>query len=856
MIPRQHAMRNLIARVTNTPWAIDPAKADAICDFLTLRRDGWQLEPHEIAARIGAPRGPTAAVGGAGSQSVPSQIAVLSIQGTIVPRRVDADNVSGGGMVSAESLRQAIDSAAADPQVAQIVLDVNSPGGSVAGIPELAAAVAAASKRKPVWAVANLQMASAAYWISSQATTIVASPSAEVGSIGVLAIHSESSQADRTAGITTTVFRSTPGKADVNSVEPLTDEARTAFQTRIDQVHAQFLQAVADGRRVSLETVAQQFGQGRTMPAQAALAVGMVDRIATLDQLLAELTQPTGSAAPTGASVSGAAAASPAVPRLESVMDPRVLTALIRLGVCTAATSAEAAAVALQTVCALRQIDPNLDPAALAAALVPAATPPTVAAPAGSATPASAPALPVPPAGVGAAQLVSLVQMTAIPPAQQVRLLAELTPQAHTLTLADLTARLNREATAATPPAGPHVAVVGDQVDNLITAGRDALLQRQFAGRNPSTIWDARAQGFVEWRPSRGAAALASLPRLAARILVAHGLPALTVDTLSTQAIARLIFGANPREFGIMADDSALYNSRGSFSNLLYDAANVVLRQAAVEAPTTYQNWMRRGQDLNDFRFVHKVVGGDMANPQAIPENGEFQEATFSDSRESYRLTVWGERFSVTWQTIVDDQLGAFTTVPQKQGRAMARNRNRVAYQTVKDNSALSDGTAFFASGHNNLAGTGAVISVASLNAGEKALREQKGVGDNAFVGVPPRYLLVPPAIAGTAREILSSTANPAASNSGVANIWQNGLEPIVDAELGAAATGGSDTAWYLFTDSADCEHFEYAYLAGMEQPVFEMQPSFERLGLAMRVYQPFACKGIDHRGGYKNPGA
>ena len=865
MIRNKHGMRHLVARMLGSLWAIDPEKLSAICELLTLRREGWELEPHEIASRIATPPRQSAAVGvGTAAQPSTPQVAVLSIQGTLVPRRVDAENVSSGGLVSTESVGAAIDAAAADPQVTTIVLDINSPGGTVAGTPELATRIAAAAQRKPVLAVANLQMASAAYWIASQASQVIASPSADIGSIGVMAIHQETSQADAQAGITTTVFRSVAAKADANGVEPLTEAARAAIETRIAETHQQFLAAVASGRRTTPEAVAQQFGQGRTLTAEQALAVGMIDRIATLDQVLAELITPqsTGSAAPQAVSRSFAgAAASPVLPLcLETVMDVRILTALIRLGAIAADATAEQAQAALQAACALRALDPNGSVEAIVAGLAPAAlTQAAITAVAGAdgrGTPSSAPLTPPTFSGVAPQQLVDLVRLAPVSAETRVALLAELMPQASQLTHDHVVARLNREAAAVSPPAGPRIAVTESEADNLRVAARDALLSRHFGGRLPSQIWSAEAQEFVDWRPRRGAGQLASLPRLAARMLIAGGFSALEVDSLSNASVCRLIMGANPAEFGLRADGGALFNTRGSFSTLLYDAANVVLRQSAAEAPSTYQLWMRRGEDLQDFKFVHKVVGGEMGNPQAIPENGEFQEVSFGDSRESYRLTVWGERWSCTWQTLVDDNLGALTTIPAKQGRAMVRNQNRVAYQTVKDNAALSDGVAFFHASHNNLAGTGTVLSVASLNAAEKAMLQQQGLTTGVFVGAAPRYLLVPPALKGTAMELLSSTSNPAASNSGVANIWQNGLTPIAEPELSAAATGGSDTAWYTFTDARDSEHFEYAFLAGMQAPVFEMEPSFERLGIAMRVYQPFATKGIEFRGGYKNPGA
>jgi hypothetical protein len=186
----------------------------------------------------------------------------------------------------------------------------------------------------------------------------------------------------------------------------------------------------------------------------------------------------------------------------------------------------------------------------------------------------------------------------------------------------------------------------------------------------------------------------------------------------------------------------------------------------------------------------------------------------------------------------------------------MRRKQNRIVYQVLKDNAALSDGTALFAAGRNNLTGTGTVFSVAALNIAYNLMAKQTGLNSSVFVAVEPRYVLAPPAIRGTILQVLQSTSDPAASNSNTANIWSNGLTPIIDVELSAAATGGSDTAWYLAASNTAVDTVEYAYLQGLETPAFERQTMFDRLAIAFRVYQCFAAKAIDYRGLYKNNGA
>ena len=134
-------------------------------------------------------------------------------------------------------------------------------------------------------------MASAGYWIGASATEVVAAPSAKVGSIGVFSIHDDLSRAREADGVTRTVVSA--GKFKEAPSEPLTDEARAATQALVDDAFNQFVNDVAAGRGVSVAAVRNGFGEGRTLSAGSAMAAGMVDRIATLDETLARVaTQP------------------------------------------------------------------------------------------------------------------------------------------------------------------------------------------------------------------------------------------------------------------------------------------------------------------------------------------------------------------------------------------------------------------------------------------------------------------------------------------------------------------------------------------------------------------------------------
>ena len=176
---------------------------------------------------------------------------------------------------------------AADESVHAIVLDMDSPGGLVEGVTEFATEVRRAQERKPVVAVANYLMASAGYWIGASATEVVAAPSAKVGSIGVFSIHDDFSRAREADGVTRTVISA--GKFKAAPSEPLTDEARAATQALVDDAFNQFVNDVAAGRGVSVAAVRNGFGEGRTLSAGPAMAAGMIDQIATLDETIARV---------------------------------------------------------------------------------------------------------------------------------------------------------------------------------------------------------------------------------------------------------------------------------------------------------------------------------------------------------------------------------------------------------------------------------------------------------------------------------------------------------------------------------------------------------------------------------------
>lgn len=271
----------IIRMIAETPWAILPSKLAEITDFIAFKAAGGEVSPEEIRARFGTaddrPR-----------PQAPGKIAVMPVMGTLSHRMNLMSHASGGE--SYETLGQTFRSLVDDPKIDAIVLDIDSPGGSVSGVDELASEIYATRGVKPVTAVANSLMASAAYWLGSAADEIVVTPSAIVGSIGVIAAHEDRSAMYEKLGVDVSLITAGRYKAENNPFEPMTEEGRAEIQKRVDEAYDRFVNTVARNRGVPGDFVRSGFGEGRVVGAQEAVRLGMADRIDTIDNVISTIT--------------------------------------------------------------------------------------------------------------------------------------------------------------------------------------------------------------------------------------------------------------------------------------------------------------------------------------------------------------------------------------------------------------------------------------------------------------------------------------------------------------------------------------------------------------------------------------
>jgi len=198
--------------------------------------------------------------------------------------------MSGG--TSLEMLSKRFKALVDDSAVGAIILDIDSPGGSVEGLADFAEEVYQARSKKKIVAIANTMACSAAYWIGSAADEFYAIQSSWVGSIGVYMVHHDFSKQLEEAGIKSTIISAGKYKAEANDFEPLSDEARAHLQENVDIWYKMFVAAVARNRGVAEDDVRNGFGEGRYFPAETALKENMIDGIETVEGLIEKVSMP------------------------------------------------------------------------------------------------------------------------------------------------------------------------------------------------------------------------------------------------------------------------------------------------------------------------------------------------------------------------------------------------------------------------------------------------------------------------------------------------------------------------------------------------------------------------------------
>jgi len=276
----------IMAQAAREVWAILPVALTALLINGELARDC--AEKVSAESIVEAPSAiDVAAVVRSGPKS--GRVVRVPIVGAIT-RRDSFWSLFFGGGATVERITKTLREVGQDDTISTVLLDIDSPGGTVSGLPELAAEVRQLRESKRVVALANSLTASAAYWIASQADEIVATPEALVGSVGVFTLHEDWSKLNERIGINPTYIFAGKYKVEGNPDQPLSDEARAHLQATVDDVYNLFVGDVAKGRGVAPAVVRAEYGEGRALTAKAAKANGLIDRIAGAEETLQRLS--------------------------------------------------------------------------------------------------------------------------------------------------------------------------------------------------------------------------------------------------------------------------------------------------------------------------------------------------------------------------------------------------------------------------------------------------------------------------------------------------------------------------------------------------------------------------------------
>ncbi|GAA5503009.1 hypothetical protein Dxin01_02758 [Deinococcus xinjiangensis] len=273
-------MQFLTQALSGQAWAITPQMLDHLQQLVASGKAMQSLEEN-VTPEATVQKVPLVKANG-------RSVGLVTFHGVVINRCPDWGVYYG--YMSPQTFAREIRMLADDSSVASIVISVDSPGGTVAGTVEAAEAVAYARSKKRVTAVVNDTCCSAAFWVASQANEIVVSPTSLTGSIGCIISHIDYSKALVDWGIVVTYIRSAVKKALGQPYEPLSDTAKAEFQKMVDDVHAQFIAAVAKGRRKARALVADQWATGEVWTGADAITAGLADRLGTLNTIIGEQT--------------------------------------------------------------------------------------------------------------------------------------------------------------------------------------------------------------------------------------------------------------------------------------------------------------------------------------------------------------------------------------------------------------------------------------------------------------------------------------------------------------------------------------------------------------------------------------
>ena len=373
---------------------------------------------------------------------------------------------------------------------------------------------------------------------------------------------------------------------------------------------------------------------------------------------------------------------------------------------------------------------------------------------------------------------------------------------------------------------------------------RAAVLERLAKERTPQNI-TVQADETDKFRA-------AATDGLAIRAGITVEKPAAGAENFRGKSLIRLAAECCERFDGINTTDMgeeeiirAALTGSGQFPGILSNTANKSMAQAYQTAPTTFQLWTGKGSNA-DFKAATRYRLSEADELEEITENGEFTNAEVSEASVTASIATYGRSFSLTRKAMINDDLGALSTIPALYGAAARRMINKMVYAILTSNPTI-EGAALFDNNHKNLSAE--ALSVAGLGKVKAKMARQKNIGGKEALNIQPAFLIVPPELEVAAVQLISSAVDPTKANQ-TPNPFANRLNVVSDPEL------TTTTEFYLAAAFGLCPTIEVTYLNGVESPTMESAVQFDTLGIKWRIYHDVGVNLLDFRGLAKSTGA
>jgi hypothetical protein len=288
-------------------------------------------------------------------------------------------------------------------------------------------------------------------------------------------------------------------------------------------------------------------------------------------------------------------------------------------------------------------------------------------------------------------------------------------------------------------------------------------------------------------------------------------------------------------------------HTTSDFALVLENVANKTLRRGYELAPRTWMPFVRE-VSVSDFKQISRVNLGEGSGLDKVLEHGEFTRGTMTESAEKYSVETFGKIIGITRQALINDDMSAFTLVPERMGRRARDLESDQIWSLIDSNPVMADGLAVFHASHGNL-GTAGAPSETTLQEARQLMRLQVGL-DGERISIVPRWMFVAPEDEVAAEKLIATIVPDSATNvNAFASSGRTPLQLAVEPRLSAG-----NNPWYVTASLDQIDMVELARLEGAEAPFIESREGFEVDGLEIKVRHDLGTAVIDHRGLVKNP--